>query len=168
MTKTIEDPLITRMRSEGLILSPDNYPELKNITGQDSFVTKPELEELKKAWKENRLGEYLGLRDNFSDEIPAEKASSRYQYTHKVAKNWWASLMGGISTDLRLGLITEDIRPAVENFYKKYTPPTYDFEGNTDEQYPHPLGEVTSTENISEANNILDLLLGPNHPRPEK
>jgi len=86
------------------------------------------------------------LRDDFSDEIPAEELHGKGNF--KVRRNWWQGLVGNLENGLGNGLVPATLKPEVEAFLDEYA--SDDFRSQA----------LTTKDDIVKANTLFDKLLG--------
>lgn len=90
---------------------------------------------------------YKWLRDQFSDEIPNEILDGRIGGNFKVRRNWWQGLVQDLELGVMKGVISEELKPDVEQFIDYYT----------SDEFKHQL--LTKKEDIQRANDLLEKIL---------
>ena len=96
------------------------------------------------------IEDLVWLRDGNSDEIPDKILHGRGYF--KVRRNWWNAVVGVLSNLEKKGQIPDNLVSDVDAFLEHYT---------SDDFHQQPL---TTTKDISIANNLLDRVLGRNNP----
>lgn len=86
------------------------------------------------------------LRTEFSDEIPDKVLHGRGDF--KVRRNWWQGVVGDLDLLRTRGQIPQELQGEVDGFLKHYT---------SEDFHSQPL---TTVEDISRVNNLLDRILG--------
>lgn len=91
------------------------------------------------------LERFQWLRDEFSDEIPDNVLHGRGNF--KVRRNWWQGIVGDLARGLDNGVVSEELKPEVEQFLTHYT---------SEEFHQQPL---TTRADIDRANRLLNRIL---------
>ena len=90
------------------------------------------------------------LKEDFSDEIPGEVLHGNGE--SKVRRNWWHGVVGDLGYLKSKGQISSELEGEVQDFLNYYT--SEDFHEQS----------LTTGEDITRANDLIDRILGRNKP----